>query len=131
MTDPGAFNMNDLLFYIYLANAVVLINHEIDSAYWKEWELFRLPGSITGFLLLHFQLLTFVLYGLVLVKRGTEAGLWCSLVLAIGGIFAWSIHTWFIRRGREEFTTGISRFILRATLVLSLVQAGITGILLL
>ena len=118
--------MNSLLFYIYLLNAVVLINHEIDSAYWKEWELFRLPGKITGFLLLHFPLLAFVLYGLILVREGTRAGLWCSLILAGGGIFAWSIHTWFIRRGRVEFTTGISWFILRTTLVFSLVQLVIT-----
>jgi hypothetical protein len=119
--------MNGLLYYIYFLNAVVLINHEIDSAYWKEWELFRLPGQITGFLLLHFPLLAFVLYGLVLVREGSGAGLWCSLILAGGGIFAWSMHTWFIKRGREEFTTGISRFILWATLGLSLVQSVITG----
>ena len=119
--------MNGLLFYIYLLNAVVLINHEIDSAYWKEWELFRLPGGITGFLLLHFPLLAFVLYGLVLVREGSGAGLWCSLILAGGGIFAWSIHTWFIKRGRREFTTRISRFILGTTLALSLLQVVITG----
>ena len=123
--------MKDFLFYIYLINAVVLMNHEIDSAYWKEWELFRLPGGITGFLVLHFPLLAFVFYGLVLVREGSRAGLWCSLILAGSGIFAWSIHTWFIKRGREEFTTGISRFILGTTLVLSLVQLVITGALLL
>jgi hypothetical protein len=122
--------MNEFLFYVYLANAVVLINHEIDSAFWKEWELFRLPGGRTGFLLLHFPLLAFVLYGLVLVGEGSRAGLWCSLVLAGSGIFAWSIHTWFIRRGRGEFTTGISRFLLRAALLLSLVQLGTTAVLL-
>ncbi len=57
--------MPDLLLWLYLTNAVLLINHEIDSAYWKEWELFRLPGGIAGFLLLHFPLLFIVLYGLV------------------------------------------------------------------
>jgi len=61
--------MAEILFWVYLANAVVLINHEIDSAYWKEWELFRLPGGITGILILHFPLLLFVLYGLVLVRE--------------------------------------------------------------
>jgi len=25
---------------LYLANTALLIAHEIDSAYWKEWELF-------------------------------------------------------------------------------------------
>jgi len=38
--------MADLLLWLYLANAVLLINHEIDSAYWKEWELFKLPGGM-------------------------------------------------------------------------------------
>ena len=29
--------MEDTLFWLYLVNAVILIVHEIDSAYWKEW----------------------------------------------------------------------------------------------
>jgi hypothetical protein len=53
--------MSEVLFWIYLLNTVVLIIHEIDSAYWKEWELFRLPGGVTGFLNLHFPILFFVL----------------------------------------------------------------------
>lgn len=122
--------MFDLLFWIYLVNAVVLINHEIDSAYWKEWELFRLPGGVTGFLLLHFPLLFLVLYGLILVRQGAAAGLYFSLILALGGIFAFSIHTWFICRGREEFTTAVSRFLLAATLGLSMVQIVVTSIIL-
>ena len=48
--------MEKILFWIYLANAVLLISHEIDSAYWKEWDLFKLPGGITGFLIIHFHL---------------------------------------------------------------------------
>ena len=55
--------MNDLLLWLYLVNAVLLINHEIDSAYWKEWQLFKLPGDITGFLLIHFPLLILILDG--------------------------------------------------------------------
>lgn len=118
--------MLEALFWIYLLNAVVLIVHEIDSAYWKEWELFRLPGGVNGFLLLHFPILTLVLYGLVLVREGSRAGLIFSAALAGGGIFAYGIHSWFIKRGREEFTSAISRLILYLTLVLSLVQAALT-----
>jgi len=121
--------MSDALFWIYLLNAVVLIVHEIDSAYQKEWELFRLPGGVTGFLLLHFPLLLFVLYGLVMVREGTTTGLIFSLVLAAGGVFAFCIHSWFISRGRDEFTSAISRTILYLTLVLSLIQAALTIIL--
>jgi hypothetical protein len=118
--------MWEVLFWIYLVNAVLLINHEIDSAYWKEWELFRLPGGITGFLLVHLPMLFLVLYGLVLVFQQTFAGLIFSLVLSFGGVFAFSIHTYLIRKGRDEFKSPISLFILAVTLVVSLAQAVTT-----
>ena len=118
--------MWDILFWVYLINAVFLILHEIDSAYWKEWELFRLPGGVTSFLLVHIPILLLVLYGLVLVSQRTFAGLGLSLILGFAGVFAFSIHAYFIRRGRDEFKSPISVAILVATLVLSLVQIAIT-----
>lgn len=118
--------MAETLFWVYLINSVLLINHEIDSAYWKEWVLFRLPGGITGFLIVHFPTLFLLLYGLVLVFQRTAAGLIFSLVLSLGGIFAFAIHAYFIKRGRQEFNSPISLFILIATLMMSLAQGGIT-----
>ena len=118
--------MEKLLFWIYLINAILLINHEIDSAYWKEWDLFKLPGGIAGFLILHFPILFLILYGLILVFKQAFAGWIISLALSGGGIFAFSIHTFFLKKGRQEFNAPISIFILTATLILSLVQAFIT-----
>ena len=118
--------MAEFLFWLYLVNAVLLINHEIDSAYWKEWELFHLPGGITGFLIIHFPLLLFVLYGLVLVSRPCLAGLIFSLILSFGGVFAFAIHTYFLRQGRSEFDTPMSRLILLSTLNVSIVQFIVT-----
>lgn len=118
--------MWEILFWVYLVNAVLLILHEMDSAYWREWELFRLPGGATGFLLLHFPVLLLVLYGLVLVFQRTTAGLMLSLILGLAGVFAFSIHMYFIRRGRDEFKSAISLSILVAALVVSLVQVAIT-----
>jgi hypothetical protein len=122
--------MWDILLWVYLINAVLLILHEIDSAYWKEWELFRLPGGVTGFLLVHIPILLLVLYGLVLVSQRTLAGLILSLILGFAGVFAFSIHTYFIRRGRDEFKSPISLAILAATLAVSLVQVAVTACLL-
>ena len=116
----------DYLFWLYLINATLLINHEIDSAYWKEWELFKLPGGITGFLLIHFVLLFVILYGLVLVARHSMAGLIVSVILCLGGIFAFSIHTYFLKKGRSEFDSPISKFILVAMLIVSVVQLSVT-----
>ena len=120
-----------LLFWLYLINSILLINHEIDSAYWKEWELFKLPGGINGFLIIHFPLLLFILYGLVLVYRGSIAGWICSLVLSGGGLFAFGIHSFFIKKGHRQFTTPISKLILTATLITSILQGGLTVYLLL
>ena len=118
--------MFEILFWIYLINIIFLIVHEIDSAYWKEWELFGIPGGIGGFLLLHFPMLFIILYGLVLLSRFSLAGLVISLIVSAGGIFAFYIHTYFIKKGREEFKTPISLFILISTLALSIVQGLVT-----
>ena len=118
--------MFDILLWLYMANAVLLINHEIDSAYWKEWELFKLPGGITGFLIIHFPVLFLVLYGLLEVYKQSGTGLIFSLGLSILGIGAFCIHMIFIKLGRDEFKTPISLFILVSTLMVSIVQGIIT-----
>lgn len=93
--------------------------------------MFKLPGGINGFLIIHFPLLFLVLYGLVLVSRETFAGLIFSLSLSGGGLFAFVIHSYFIKIGHRQFTTTISRLILTATLITSGLQGGLTAYLLL
>ena len=119
------------VLWIYMTNAVLLINHEIDSAYWKEWKLFGLPGGISGFLLLHFPVLFLVLYGMILVYEKTYTGMKFSVALGMAGIFAFLIHMLFLRRGHTEFKAPVSLFILVATLLVSIVQIVVTGNLLL
>jgi hypothetical protein len=128
--DKPGIEMFDILLWLYLVNAVLLINHEIDSAYWKEWELFKLPGGITGFLIIHFPLLFLVLYGLIEVYKQSDTGLILSLVLGAAGIFAFCIHMFFIKKGREEFKIAISIFILVSTLIVSTAQGVVTILLL-
>ena len=111
-----------VIFWLYLLNTTILIVHEIDSAYWQEWRLFHLPGGESGFLLLHIPLLMPVLYGLVLIDRGVLAGLILSIVVSLCGLFAFSIHTFFIRSGHPEFKTPISLAILWVILLVSLAQ---------
>ena len=61
--------MQTALFWIYTVNLLFLIVHEMDSAYWKEWELFHLPGGLGGFLLLHFPLLLPALWGVTKIME--------------------------------------------------------------
>ncbi|MBN2086322.1 MAG: hypothetical protein JW748_13970 [Anaerolineales bacterium] len=115
-----------IVFWFYLVNVVLLILHEMDSAYWKEWELFHLPGGIGGFLLIHFPLFLAGLYGLVLLSQGAPWGLILSSVVSAAGIFAFCIHTYFLRKGRPEFDTRASQWLLGLMLIVSIAQMAAT-----
>jgi hypothetical protein len=114
--------MPTLLVCIYIVNSTLLIVHEIDSAYWQEWKLFRMPGGLTLFLCLHVPLALVVMYGLLLVYQGTLAGLIISFIVALAGIAAFGLHMWFMRRGHLEFRTPVSISILAFTVATSVVQ---------
>jgi hypothetical protein len=122
--------MDTLFLWLYLTNAVLLVIHEMDSAYWQEWKLFRLPGGATGFLLLHFPILALLLYGVIWVWQVSTAGIVLSLVAAGGGIFAFGIHHYFLWKGRTEFDTLFSRAILWALLPISLAQIVVSFLIL-
>jgi len=117
-----------LLFWIYLINSVLLINHEIDSAYWQEWKLFssRDTLDVKGFLIIHFPMLFAILLGLVLIEKDLTAGYVISLLIAAGGIFAFSFHFYHLRKGRHEFNNWLSKSILIVTLPVSIVQLVLT-----
>ena len=111
---------------LYLLNFALLFSHEIDSAFWKEWDLFGIPGGIQVFLLLNFLLLLVALFGFRRVLQGAKSGKWFSLLLAGAGIFAFSIHSYFILAGRPEFTLPASVALLALILITSLVQGLLT-----
>ena len=114
--------MADVVFWLYSANATLLIVHEIESAYRQEWKLFRLPGGISFFLIVHLPMVFLILYGLVQVEQASLAGKILSLVLALAGVFAFSIHSFLNLRGHPEFKTPISITVLAATLCVSVAQ---------
>jgi hypothetical protein len=118
--------MWEALLWLYLVNATVLVVHEIDSAYWQEWKLFRLPGGIGLFLALHVPLVLAALLGLALVARGEPIGLVFAALLSVAGVLAFLIHMYFLARGREEFRTPASIAVLGATLLASLAQGAAT-----
>ena len=118
----GTENMYNLLTLIYLINATLLIVHEIDSAYWEEWKLFGLPGGLQGFLLIHVPLIALILYGLLEVNVRSLQGNIISMVVGFGGIFAFSIHTYFIRNGNDQFNTLTSKTLLYLILIFSIIQ---------
>jgi hypothetical protein len=119
---------DNLLFWVYLINAVILIIHEIDSAYWQEWKLLN-PGDnngINGFLILHIPMLFAILLGLVLVYDNKLAGYIISLIMSASGLFAFFFHFYHLQKGRQEFNTLISKGLIISTLIISLFQIFLT-----
>jgi hypothetical protein len=112
-----------MLLWLYLLNAAVLTTHEIDSAYWHEWELFGIPGGIQVFLGLNFLLVIAILYGLQALALAHNAGFVLAWVLVAGGFFAVIIHSYFLLQGSQAFSSPASLALLFATFVLSLVLA--------
>lgn len=116
--------MWNVLFWAYFINCTMLICHEIDSAYWHEWKLFNIPGGITGFLVFNLAVIPPFLLGLVYIAQHTFVSLIFSAAAALVGVFTFSIHAFFLLKGREEFRTPASISILVIILAASIVQAA-------
>lgn len=113
-----------ILLWLYLLNAAVLITHEIDSAYWHEWELFGIPGGIQVFLGLNLVLVVVVLYGHQALAVWSFMGWVISWMLVAGGLIAVVVHTYFLVDGDQAFRLPASIVLLAATFFLSLMQAA-------
>ncbi len=116
-------NHKRVLRSLYVVNATLLIVHEIDSAYWREWDLFGLPGGEAGFLAVHLPLVAVVVWGYGRLAAGARAGAALSVALAAAGVLAAALHAAFLLRGAPEFRAPASIGVLAATLLASLVQA--------
>jgi hypothetical protein len=110
------------IWIIYLVNLTLLFTHEIDSAYWKEWDLFGMSGGIQSFLIMNIPIILGGLIGFRYLILDHKSGYYFALVCATSGIFAFCIHIYFIMNNHQEFTLPVSIIILVSTLILSLIQ---------
>ena len=112
----------------YPLTAALLIVHEMDSVYWREWDLFGLPGGVEGFLLLHVPLALAVLWGQVQVHEHTRAGFWMSVAVGIAGLATAAIHGAFLLGTGAQFRTVGSISLIAATAASGLVLLISTAI---
>jgi hypothetical protein len=107
------------LRWIFLANATVLITHQIDAAYWHEWELFRIPGGNQVNLILNIPIIALVLYAHYRVISNVKTGLQFHTLLSILGFLTIIIHSFFFLVGSDAFVQPMSIGLLIATSILS------------
>jgi hypothetical protein len=94
------------LTIIYILNATLLILHEMESAYVKEWEIFKLKGTINGFVVLHIPIFLVLFWGAVELGRQTTAGAVIALIAGIGGLLPFFVHKILVKKkGYFESTT--------------------------
>ena len=113
---------------VYLVNATLLICHEIDSAFWREWELFHIPGGPTVFVALHLPLVALILHGMLLTALGHWSWRWYSLMTGLIGTCGGILHISFLVTGSEPFSTWFSKSLIVAFLLNSIVQLVVTGL---
>lgn len=111
---------------LYLLNLALLFTHEVDAAFWKEWEMFfgqkEALGGIQGFLVFNFVVLVVALWGFRQLVLGARRGYVFSLVLAAVGVLAFAIHSYYLLTGHPEFTVPASLVTFVLILIVSLAQ---------
>jgi hypothetical protein len=107
---------------LFFANTTVLISHQIDAAYWKEWNMFNLPGGIQVFVLLNIPILFAVLMGYRSVLFAYKSALVYTLLLAGSGLFASVFHGFHLANDDERFNTPVSIVLLFFTFIISVAQ---------
>ena len=109
-----------IITLVYILNSTLLLLHEIESAYEKEWDILKLPGKITGFLLMQIPIILVILYGLIELANFSRIGQIISLFLGIGGIIPLLVHKIFFKRN-GHFDLFISNAIIYLNALLGLV----------
>lgn len=112
----------DLPQSLFLLNSTVLLTHQIDAAYWHEWNLFHLPGGNQLNLILNLPIIALVLLAFLQVATHSPHQRLCHQFLAGLGLLTVAIHSSFFLAGHPEFQQPMSLLLLAATLILSLTQ---------
>jgi len=106
----------DALTIVFMINATLLILHEVESAYWKEWEVLKLPGHITGFIIIHIPILLLMLYGLIEVEKQSPSGNIFCLIFGIGGLVPFLVHS-LLAKKEDRFNLIISKILIYSNAV--------------
>ncbi len=106
----------------FILNATLLLLHEIESSYEREWEILKLPGKITGFLILHIPIILILFYGVVEIEKQTQIGLVLGVISGIGGIIPFLVHRVIIRR-KDRFNLLISSVLMYLNIIAGVITA--------
>ena len=105
-----------MLVFFYILNVTLLILHEIESSYEKEWEILKLPGKITGFILFHIPILFLFFYGLYCIIQYPQMKSIISIIMGIAGFIPFLVHKIFINK-KGYFNKLISNILIYGNII--------------
>lgn len=111
-----------LLPVLFIANATVLFVHQIDAAYWHEWEMFHIPGGNQVNLLLNLPIIALVLMAHREAVLGSRHASAAHTLLAFLGLLTVGLHSAFFAFGSTQFLQPMSIALLVSTGLLSIWQ---------
>jgi hypothetical protein len=115
-----------MLVFFYILNVTLLILHEIESSYEKEWEILKLPGKITAFILFHIPILFLFFFGLYCIIQYPQMKTIISIIIGIAGFLPFLVHKIFVNK-KEYFNKPISNILIYGNIIsgISLIIIGI------
>jgi len=105
-----------MLVFFYILNTTILILHEIESGYEKEWEILKLPVRLTGFLLIHIPILFLFLYGFYSIIQYPETGGIIAILAGSTGLLPFLVHKVIVKRA-GHFDRAISNSLIFGNVV--------------
>ena len=105
-----------MLIFFYILNATLLILHEIESSYEKEWNILKLPGGITGFIIFHIPIMFILFYGLYCIIQYPQFKTIVSIIMGFVGLIPFIVHKIIVKR-KEYFNKKISNFLIFGNII--------------
>ena len=115
-----------MLNKIAVLNLTLLITHQVDAAYWHEWEMFKLPGGIQLFNILNILIFLLVIGCFIPFIQRQSSGFVCSLVIASVTALVFPIHLGLALAGYEQFHLPVSIIVIVTTFLTSVLQTILT-----
>lgn len=106
----------------YFITMCLLIIHQIDAAFWREWEIFYLPGGSQLYLVFNIIIIPVVLVGYKYVVQSNAKAIFFARFCASLGVLTFVIHSCFFLADFEQFHLPLSMTIILLCFLTSLWQ---------
>lgn len=97
-----------VLHRLLIIQMALIIGHQIDAAYWHEWDMFHMPGGIQLFNAINVMLFLILLVCLQWAFSGHPRGRVGAWVVTVGGGLILPIHAGFALAGYQQFALPVS-----------------------